>query len=124
MKLFNLIGHKRASLLLKKPQEKSFFGLSFLVAGGGTIAILINWKRLPPELPLYYSRPWGEAQLASLNSFFLLPLFGAGINLINLLLVRTIFRQNRFLNRTLEINSLILNLLLFITIIKIIGLVL
>jgi hypothetical protein len=37
-----------------------------------------SWYRfndLPPEIPLYYSKPWGGEQLASSASIFLLPAF-------------------------------------------------
>jgi hypothetical protein len=39
-----------------------------------SIAIL-GWfmRSLPPQVPLYYSRPWGEEQLASQAFLFLLP---------------------------------------------------
>jgi hypothetical protein len=29
---------------------------------------------LPPQIPLYYSLPWGESRLTSFTSLFLLPL--------------------------------------------------
>lgn len=32
------------------------------VAGGGLLAVF--WARLPPVVPVWYSRPWGEDQLA------------------------------------------------------------
>lgn len=36
---------------------------------------IITWqyRYLPPEIPLYYSRPWGEEQLAQINYLFMLP---------------------------------------------------
>jgi hypothetical protein len=36
---------------------------------------IITWqyRYLPPEIPLYYSRPWGEEQLAQINYLYMLP---------------------------------------------------
>ncbi|MDO8551478.1 MAG: hypothetical protein Q7S03_02255 [bacterium] len=31
------------------------------------------WAKLPPQIPLFYSRPWGEEQLAPQAYIFLLP---------------------------------------------------
>jgi hypothetical protein len=36
--------------------------------------ILWFYKFLPPQVPLYYSRPWGQEQLASPMFLFLLPI--------------------------------------------------
>jgi hypothetical protein len=44
---------------------------SFLIAQLGLI--LFFWKKLPPEVPLFYSRPWGKEQLVNPRFLFLLP---------------------------------------------------
>lgn len=124
MKLFKFLNPPKPLLEKKTSPKMNFFGLSFLIAGLGAGFIFFKWNRLPPELPLYYSRPWGQAQIGSLNSFLLLPLLGALISFVNFFLTKTFFRQNSFLTRALEINSLILNSLLLVTIIKIIGIIL
>ena len=35
----------------------------------------IRFTHLPPQIPLFYSRPWGEPQLADLWYILLLPIF-------------------------------------------------
>ncbi len=37
------------------------FSLGILVVAG--LSVLLLWKRIPPEIPWYYSLPWGESQL-------------------------------------------------------------
>jgi len=54
-------------------------GVVLILLMGGTMAWL--WSRLPPELPWFYSLPWGEAQLIQKEWFAgmllgLLGLFG------------------------------------------------
>jgi len=46
--------------------------------------IVWQWKHLPPSVPLWYSRPWGNDQLASPIWLFLLPVGGLLIYFINL----------------------------------------
>lgn len=43
-------------------------------------------KSLPPQLPLFYSLPWGEKQLATKGLIFLLPIFSLAVFLVNWLL--------------------------------------
>lgn len=37
-------------------------GVVWLVSG---LLLLVFWKRLPPQVPWFYSLPWGEKQLIS-----------------------------------------------------------
>lgn len=64
---------RRVASLIAKPVFKFIFflpiALSFLTIG----IILLNLSKLPPEIPLYYSKPWGEEQLAHPLSLFILP---------------------------------------------------
>src|SRR3990172_6215750 len=45
--------------------------------------ILVSWGKLPPELPLFYSRPWGEAILASPLFLWILPTVAAFLTIAN-----------------------------------------
>lgn len=54
-----------------------FFGLAvFLISLAGAVFAL-NFSKLPPELPWFYSLPWGEAML--------LPKIWFGLSLLALL---------------------------------------
>src|SRR4030042_7042159 len=63
--------------------------------------ILTSWGRLPPEIPIFYSRPWGEQMLATPIFLWILPsltILFAGLNyLIDLFLVREYFFLQRVL---------------------------
>ena len=41
------------------------------IAGAGTWVVI--YKHLPPQIPLFYSRPWGEEQLADTVFLWLPP---------------------------------------------------
>ncbi len=51
---------------------------------------LLNMNHLPPQLPIFYSRQFGEDQLGEVWYLFLLP------GLIHLLLFLNIYLYNRF----------------------------
>ena len=38
--------------------------------------LLVFWRNLPPEVPLLYSRPWGEDQLTSPYFLWIIPVLG------------------------------------------------
>ena len=51
--------------------------LSLILTGGATL--LVFWAKLPPQLPWFYSLPWGENQL--------IPRAWLGVGLVVLTLV-------------------------------------
>lgn len=82
-----------------------------------------KFNDLPPEIPLYYSRPWGAEQLANSSSIFLLPILSITVLIINNLFAVLLLRSNSLLSRLLVITSLIFTSFSLFTIIKSIGLV-
>lgn len=48
----------------------------------GTGLLAIYWKSLPPEVPLLYSRPWGQDQLVSPYFLMILPALSMAIGII------------------------------------------
>jgi hypothetical protein len=50
------------------------------------IVIVVCWTKLPPLLPLWYSRPWGVDQLAPPIFLLILPLASISVYTVNLLL--------------------------------------
>lgn len=47
---------------------------------------LVFYRKLPPEIPLFYSRPWGELQLASPWLLLILPALSLFIVIFNFIL--------------------------------------
>ena len=83
------------------------------------------WKfnTLPPQVPLYYSLPWGQSQLASASSFFILPTLSLTLLLINHLFAISLNKTSHLLSQFLLVISLIFSLLSLITLVLIIYLV-
>lgn len=68
---------------IKKP---FFIGLASLIVA--IFFLGFAWPSLPPEIPLFYSRPWGQAQLVS-SYFIAIPIVLSGV----FLFVNSIFAQ-------------------------------
>lgn len=82
-----------------------------------------RWTRLPPSVPLWYSRPWGTDQLASPIWLFLLPLGALVIYFINLAISMYITAQYLIFTQVLFLSSLLVNILSLVTLVKILFLV-
>ncbi|NOY14964.1 MAG: hypothetical protein GXP43_01990 [bacterium] len=85
--------------------------------------ILFFYLVLPPVVPLFYSAPWGEAQLASKDFLFIIPFLMLVITSIALMISRQLAFADEVIIRSLFGSGLLFNLILFITLIKIIWLI-
>lgn len=103
--------------------QKLFFwiGLSPLIISLIiTIIILTLFKFLPPKLPLFYSLPWGEGQLATSEQFLIIPASISAVALLNLIIFGQLHNQQYFFKKVLLLSSIAVTIILIITFIKII----
>ncbi|OGM09819.1 hypothetical protein A2W13_01400 [Candidatus Woesebacteria bacterium RBG_16_36_11] len=116
---YNLI---KDSVFTQEIPQKNLIYLGFLTnIIGIALIFLIRSKYLPPEVPLYYGLPEGEAQIVpSLNLVF--P-FVFSLIIISINSLITLFIRDDFLKKTLVIGGLVATFFSVITIIKIIFLV-
>ncbi len=82
---------------------------------------LYFYIKLPNNLPLLYSLPWGEGQLIKKEQFLIIPSCMILITLVNLSLSSGLHHQQIFLKRILLITSTVANTILFISALKIIA---
>ncbi len=75
------------------------------------ITFLLRFNRLPPQSPLFYSRLWGEDQLADTWLIFLLPAF------LNLLF----FVNNHIMKRYYSDNELVKKIFYYLNIFLIVS---
>lgn len=87
------------------------------------ILLIFKFNDLPQQVPLYYSLPWGDAQLATAASLFLLPTFSIIILLLNNLIATFFFKTIPLFSRLLTIFSLVFSLFASISLTKIIFLI-
>lgn len=98
--------------------------LTLIISNILVVAIfLLNINRMPPELPLYYSRPPGEAQIAPWWMLFALPFVMNGLVVLNGYLGKHVFRNNAFVTtsfRLFTIGAIVSLTLVFLKIILLI----
>ncbi len=65
--------------------------------------IFLSFKNLPPDVPLFYSLPWGENQLANKVFLFAVPIISFLIFIFNLAFLRVFkIEKTEDNERTLE----------------------
>lgn len=62
--------------------------LSVLLIFSSFLLLLILWGRIPNQVPLFYSLPWGEEQLTPPLGLFLLPAGSVLVLTLNLLMTK------------------------------------
>lgn len=98
--------------------------INWLVILFSFLVIALKWRVLPPQIPLFYSRPWGEDQLAGKEMIFLIPVASFGISLINEILARVFFKKaGVFFEKISFYSSFLISILGCISLLKIIFLV-
>lgn len=93
-----------------------------LLAAQGLVIISL-WRFLPPEIPLFYSRPWGKDQLASYPGILILPIICLIVFFANLVVAKSAAKEESLIKEALAITSLIFTILIFISLVQIIRLV-
>lgn len=89
-----------------------------------TLVFLIwSWPRLPQQVPLFYSLPWGEEQLAPTLSLYILILGSGAMYALNIVLAVWVYNRWSFYSRMLLIGSSTATILAIITVIKIVFLI-
>ena len=88
------------------------------------IAYLIYMlNALPPQIPLYYSLPWGESRLTSFTSLSLLPLYSIIILFVDSFLAMIYSVKIKVVSQLLMIFCLIFTLFATISLLKGVSLV-
>lgn len=78
---------------------------------------------LPPEVPLFYTREWGETQLTSPKNLWILPFGAAVILIINTFLANFFFRREKLFSKILILTSSLVSLLSALALLRILNLV-
>lgn len=110
------------SLLQDKIIEPAIIFSSLLIIFS-FLFLVFNFNKLPPEVPLFHSLPWGEEQLAVKWQLFFLPFLSLIFLIVDLLLARRLYSQNLFLSRVLALSAPVFGLLSTIALVETILLI-
>lgn len=98
--------------------SKIFFLAGGLLAAGQTGLLIWAQGRLPPQIPLFYSLPWGEARLADPVWLWTLPILSALVITINL--IGSHLSSTQVMTRILSSTAFVITAFALITLGKII----
>ena len=118
------ISFEQGGLSSLQKDRFSFFIFIFCIATIliQIILIAVSFGRLPGEVPIFYSRPWGEDMLGGPIFLLILP-FSAFIALfLNFVMFRLFAKDDIFLERVLSIFTLTVNVMAFWGLFKILSL--
>lgn len=87
------------------------------------IYIFLHWNKLPPQVPLWLSRAWGEYRLAHPMYLFLLPAVNLLVYIINLTISAYLNREYLILIYLLFISSFFVSIVSLLVVINVINLV-
>lgn len=87
------------------------------------LGLLFTARSLPPQIPLFYSRPWGEYQITDWWYILLLPLLMNFLYFLNFYIYRKFFPDNDFVKNLFRYFNLFLIIVFVIVFLKIITLV-
>jgi len=100
-----------------------FFRYTLFLFFAQIIIIIWFYNQLPPEIPIFFSRPWGQTWLSSPASIFILPLFSLLTLLLNYFLALYFYAKKILLSQLLVIFGFIVSLFSAISLLQIISLV-
>jgi hypothetical protein len=83
------------------------------------ILVIVFWFKLPPKIPLFYSRPWGKDQLAAKLWFLILIFLSFFMVVLNLRLASIFLKKEVLLAKILVWITVILTLLISTTVIRV-----
>ena len=129
MKLQFPINLKRTDFLEATPSLRSnwTFKLSSLTIvshiGLTAITLLFFWRQLPPLVPLWYSKPWGNERLVT-PLYLLIPIAASiFIYATNIFVANKIASDDPMFARVLFLTSALVSIISTIIVIKIVTLV-
>jgi len=84
---------------------------------------VFNFNYLPPQIPLFYSKSWGENQLADLFMIALLPFFLNLLFFLNNFIYNNFFFGNILVKKIIDYLNIFLMIIIPIIFLRIIFLV-
>lgn len=88
------------------------FLINLLVLVFAVFLIFSHQKDLPPQIPLWFSRVWGNERLAPPNMLWVFPIIILSFLLLNNLIAKLVFAKQKVLALVLVWAALIISLIL------------
>lgn len=100
------------------------FVVSFLLLSVAFLVVYLSLSSLPPEVPLWYTKPWGPLCLSSPKGLHAIPVAGAIVLLVNFLIYWVLVRKcEATAAEVFALLSITISLLLTLSVLRIVNLV-
>lgn len=106
--------------LLKNNQALTLLRISLLIIIALWIFLAISYQFLPPILPLFFSKPWGEEQLVAKYFLGLIPLAVTILFIINIRIASLTIEKEKLLAFIVLLTQTVIGIISFITLTRII----
>ena|SRR3990172_7817997 len=100
------------------------FIISFLLTVLTVIYILLNYKNLPPLLPIFNQLPWGAQRLTETPGIFIPIVVFTFIFVFNIIFASLVYEKNPLIARILSATTLLVAIMNFLFIIRTILIIL
>lgn len=88
-----------------------------------SVSLLFFWNRMPPELPWFYSLPWGEAQLIPKVGFSAGLVILTLVNLLNGIMAYSFSKKDRVVANVIMAANILITILYLISFYKVLSVV-
>jgi len=101
-----------------KKLAKTATQITIILLAIQTLIIVSVWRLLPPEIPLFYSRPWGQDQLVEYPGIVTLPAICLIILVTNLIMSRLAEKEEVLIKQMLASASMAFTFLILISLVQ------
>ena len=108
---------------MKEKPTKTFTRISLFLLAALILTIVSVWRFLPPEIPLFYSRPWGKDQLVNYPGIVIFPIICLIVFFANTVVAQLATKEETLVKKMLAVASLTFSFLILISLIQIIRLI-
>lgn len=110
--IFNI--RATAEILVPDKTARAGYVYTMMVILLMIVLITAFLSKLGPEVPLYFTLPWGEARLAPKQMLYIVPALTMGFLMINLSMARAVRHLSPLLPKVLSVSTLVVALMLLI----------
>lgn len=108
---------------MREKLTKTFTQISLFLLAIQILIIVSVWRFLPPEIPLFYSRPWGKDQLVNYPGIVILPVICLIVLFANTVVAQIATKEETLIKKMLVVASLTFGFLILISLVQIIRLI-
>ncbi|MEK7559285.1 MAG: hypothetical protein AAB521_03195 [Patescibacteria group bacterium] len=97
--------------------------ITFLIILLSLLFIILQFRILPPYVPIFNQLPWGEERLGTTLMIFLPVIAVAFVSFVNIFVSAAIYTKSQIISRMLTVSSILSAFLSFLFVVRTIQLI-